>query len=88
MSKKDGYSSGKNHIASLKPVKASPKNNRSCARNSNGGDISILYLEDEVTAEMDSKRIQWAVGDISERYQPLTLCDDAYQVDFEKFMRP
>jgi hypothetical protein len=37
---------------------------------------------------MDSKRIQWGVGDISERYQPLTLYDDAYQVDFEKFMRP
>lgn len=50
------------------------------------GDFYILCPDDQVTAEMDRKRMQWAVGDISDRCQPLTRWDDAYKADFEKFM--
>jgi len=49
------------------------------------GDFYIVCPDDEVTPEMDRKRILWAAGDIVNNRPPLSRWHGAYAAEFEKF---
>jgi len=49
------------------------------------GDFYILCPDDEVTPEMDRKRILWAAGDVVENRPPLSRWHPDYREAFEKF---
>lgn len=49
------------------------------------GDFYILCPDDEVTPEMDRKRILWAAGDITENRPPLSRWHPDYAEAFESF---
>jgi NAD(P)-dependent dehydrogenase (short-subunit alcohol dehydrogenase family) len=49
------------------------------------GDFYILCADDEVTPEMDRKRILWAAGDIVDNRPPLSRWHPDYADAFEKF---
>ncbi|PIW29619.1 MAG: short-chain dehydrogenase [Rhodospirillales bacterium CG15_BIG_FIL_POST_REV_8_21_14_020_66_15] len=49
------------------------------------GDFYILCPDDEVTPEMDRKRILWAARDITENRPPLTRWHPGYKAAFDAF---
>jgi NAD(P)-dependent dehydrogenase (short-subunit alcohol dehydrogenase family) len=49
------------------------------------GDFYIMCADDEVTPEMDRKRILWAAGDIIDNRAPLSRWHPDYAAAFEKF---
>jgi short-subunit dehydrogenase len=49
------------------------------------GDFYILCPDNEVTPEMDRKRIQWAAGDLIEGRPPLSRWHADYAEAFKKF---
>jgi NAD(P)-dependent dehydrogenase (short-subunit alcohol dehydrogenase family) len=49
------------------------------------GDFYILCPDDEVTPEMDRKRILWAAGDIVDNRPPLSRWHADYADAFERF---
>jgi NAD(P)-dependent dehydrogenase (short-subunit alcohol dehydrogenase family) len=49
------------------------------------GDFYILCADDEVTPEMDRKRILWTAGDIVDNRPPLSRWHPDYAEAFEKF---
>lgn len=49
------------------------------------GDFYIMCPDDEVTPEMDRKRILWAAGDITDNRPPLSRWHPDYAQAFEKF---
>jgi NAD(P)-dependent dehydrogenase (short-subunit alcohol dehydrogenase family) len=49
------------------------------------GDFDILCPDNEVTPEMDKKRILWSAGDITENRPPLSRWLPDYGEEFEKF---
>jgi NAD(P)-dependent dehydrogenase (short-subunit alcohol dehydrogenase family) len=51
------------------------------------GDFYIVCPDDEVTPEMDRKRILWAAGDIAENRPPLSRWHPGYAERFEAFSR-
>lgn len=51
------------------------------------GDFYILCPDNEVSLEMDGKRIRWAAGDITENRPPLSRWHEGYKVAFELFER-
>lgn len=51
------------------------------------GDFYILCPDNEVTREMDEKRILWAAGDIVENRQPLSRWRPEYKAAFAEFAK-
>lgn len=51
------------------------------------GDFYIICPDNDVTPEMDAKRIQWAAGDLTENRPALSRWHPAFKVAFEEFMR-
>jgi NAD(P)-dependent dehydrogenase (short-subunit alcohol dehydrogenase family) len=51
------------------------------------GDFYILCPDNDVTREMDEKRIAWAAGDIIENRPPLSRWHPDFKEAFERFMR-
>lgn len=51
------------------------------------GDFYILCPDNDVTREMDEKRIAWAAQDIIENRQPLSRWHPAYKDAFERYMK-
>ena len=51
------------------------------------GDFYILCPDNDVTTEMDRKRITWAAQDITENRPPLSRWHPDYEDAFERFMR-
>jgi NAD(P)-dependent dehydrogenase (short-subunit alcohol dehydrogenase family) len=51
------------------------------------GDFYILCPDNDVTPELDRKRIEWAAGDLIEGRPPLSRWHADYAVEFEKFAR-
>jgi len=51
------------------------------------GDFYIICPDNDVTEELDNKRVQWTCGDIVERRQPLSRWDPEYKEDWEKFLK-
>jgi len=49
------------------------------------GDFYIVCPDDEVTPEMDHKRMRWAVGDIIENRPPLSRWHPDFKVAFDAF---
>lgn len=49
------------------------------------GEIYILCPDDEVSPEMDRKRILWAAHDIVDNHPPLSRWHPDFAADFEKF---
>jgi NAD(P)-dependent dehydrogenase (short-subunit alcohol dehydrogenase family) len=50
------------------------------------GDFYILCPDNEVTREMDERRIQWAAGDIVENRPPLSRWHPDYAAPFRRFL--
>jgi len=50
------------------------------------GDFYIICPDNEVTEELDNKRVQWTCGDIVERRQPLSRWDPEYKEKWESFL--
>jgi hypothetical protein len=50
-----------------------------------GGDFYILCPDDEVTPEMDRKRILWAAHDIVDNHPALSRWHPDFAAAFEKF---
>ena len=48
------------------------------------GDFYIICPDNEVTSEMDAKRIRWGAGDITENRPPLSRWHPDYKEAFEK----
>jgi len=53
----------------------------------NKGDFYILCPDNEVTREIDNKRIRWAAGDITENRPALSRWHPDYKDAFEQFLR-
>ncbi len=51
------------------------------------GDFYIVCPDNEVTREMDNRRMAWAMGDLIENRPPLSRWHPDYQAAFEEFMR-
>jgi NAD(P)-dependent dehydrogenase (short-subunit alcohol dehydrogenase family) len=51
------------------------------------GDFYILCPDNEVTTEIDRKRIEWAAGDLIEGRPPLSRWHPEYAEAFQKFVR-
>jgi NAD(P)-dependent dehydrogenase (short-subunit alcohol dehydrogenase family) len=51
------------------------------------GDFYILCPDNDVTREMDEKRIAWAAGDIIENRPPLSRWHPDFKDAFDRFMR-
>jgi NAD(P)-dependent dehydrogenase (short-subunit alcohol dehydrogenase family) len=51
------------------------------------GDFYILCPDNDVTREMDNKRITWAAQDITENRPPLSRWHPDYQDAFQRFLR-
>ena len=49
------------------------------------GDFYILCPDNDVSVELDKKRIQWAAGDLIENRPPLSRWHPDYAAQFEKF---
>ena len=49
------------------------------------GDFYILCPDNEVTPEMDRKRILWGAGDMTENRPPLSRWHPDYAAAFEAF---
>jgi hypothetical protein len=50
------------------------------------GDFYILCPDNEVTRDMDERRILWAAGDIVENLPPLSRWDPDYAEPFKRFL--
>jgi NAD(P)-dependent dehydrogenase (short-subunit alcohol dehydrogenase family) len=50
------------------------------------GDFYILCPDNDVTREMDERRMEWAMGDLIENRPPLSRWDPDYKQAFEAFM--
>ena len=50
------------------------------------GDFYILCPDNEVTREMDERRILWAAGDIVENRPPLSRWHPDYAEPFKRFL--
>ena len=51
------------------------------------GDFYILCPDNDVTTELDKKRITWAAQDITENRPPLSRWHPDYQAAFDRFLR-
>lgn len=51
------------------------------------GDFYILCPDNEVTPEIDRRRIEWAAGDLARNRSALSRWDPAYAAAFEDFMK-
>jgi hypothetical protein len=51
------------------------------------GDFYILCPDNDVTREMDEKRMAWAMGDIIENRPPLSRWHKDWAKAFEEYMR-
>jgi NAD(P)-dependent dehydrogenase (short-subunit alcohol dehydrogenase family) len=51
------------------------------------GDFYILCPDNDVTREMDEKRMRWAIGDIVENRPALSRWDPAYKDAFARYMQ-
>ena len=51
------------------------------------GDFYIICPDNEVSSELDAKRILWAAGDIAENRPPLSRWHPDYKDAFDKFLR-
>lgn len=51
------------------------------------GDFYILCPDNDVTAEVDRKRILWSAGDVAENRPPLSRWHEDFVVAFEEFMK-
>lgn len=51
------------------------------------GDFYVLCPDNEVTAEIDRKRIEWAAGDLTENRSALSRWDPEYEAEFNAFMK-
>ena len=51
------------------------------------GDFYIICPDNDVTTEMDNKRIQWAAGDMTENRSALSRWDLDYEDAFQEFMQ-
>jgi NAD(P)-dependent dehydrogenase (short-subunit alcohol dehydrogenase family) len=51
------------------------------------GDFYIVCPDNEVTSELDAKRIAWAAGDITENRQPLSRWHPDYKDAFAAFVK-
>ena len=47
----------------------------------------IICPDNDVTEEMDKKRIAWAAGDVIERDEPLSRWNPAYEDAFAEYMK-
>ena len=52
------------------------------------GDFYVICPDNDVTSEMDSKRILWGAGDIAYNRPPLSRWHGGYEDEFEKFDPP
>ncbi|HVY15198.1 MAG TPA: SDR family NAD(P)-dependent oxidoreductase [Rhodopila sp.] len=52
----------------------------------NGGDFYIICPDNEVTREIDNRRILWAAQDITENRPPLSRWHPDYSAAFERFL--
>ncbi|MDX1431269.1 MAG: SDR family NAD(P)-dependent oxidoreductase [Gammaproteobacteria bacterium] len=52
------------------------------------GDFYIICPDDEVTPEMDRKRILWAAGDVTDNRPPLSRWHPDFKQAFEEFVPP
>lgn len=52
----------------------------------NAGDFYVLCPDNEVTHEVDARRIQWAAGDITENRPALSRWHPDYKTAFEQFL--
>ncbi|MFO1159946.1 MAG: SDR family NAD(P)-dependent oxidoreductase [Reyranellaceae bacterium] len=52
----------------------------------NAGDFYVLCPDNEVTREVDARRIQWAAGDITENRPALSRWHPDYKTAFEQFL--
>ena len=52
----------------------------------NAGDFYVLCPDNEVTREIDERRIQWAAGDITENRPALSRWHPDYKTAFEQFL--
>lgn len=50
------------------------------------GDFYVICPDNDVTRELDNKRIAWAAGDITENRSALSRWDPAYKEAFERFV--
>jgi NAD(P)-dependent dehydrogenase (short-subunit alcohol dehydrogenase family) len=53
----------------------------------NEGDFYIICPDDEVTREIDNKRILWAAQDITQNRPPLSRWHPDYKDDFNRFLQ-
>jgi NAD(P)-dependent dehydrogenase (short-subunit alcohol dehydrogenase family) len=53
----------------------------------NAGSFYILCPDNEVTREIDSRRILWAAQDITENRPPLSRWHQDYKTEFDEFLR-
>jgi short-subunit dehydrogenase len=53
----------------------------------NNGDFYVLCPDNDVTREVDERRILWAAGDIVETRPPLSRWHPDYKDAFEQFLR-
>ena len=51
------------------------------------GDFYIICPDNDVTTDMDNKRIQWAAGDMTENRSALSRWDPDYEDAFQEFMQ-
>ena len=51
------------------------------------GDFYILCPDNDVTREMDNKRMEWAMGDLIHNRPPLSRWHPDYEAEFEAFMK-
>jgi hypothetical protein len=51
------------------------------------GDFYIVCPDNEVTSELDAKRIAWAAGDITENRPPLSRWHPDYKDAFAAFLK-
>ena len=51
------------------------------------GDFYIICPDNDVTREIDNKRIRWAAGDIAENRPPLSRWHPDYTMAFADFLK-
>jgi len=51
------------------------------------GDFYVLCPDNDVTRELDNKRMEWTMGDLIENRPPLSRWHDDYKEAFEAFMK-
>jgi hypothetical protein len=50
------------------------------------GDFYVLCPDNDVSREVDERRIEWAMGDLIENRPPLSRWHPEYKESFEAFM--